>query len=263
MGRKGSPGPKKPVLALSDQTSAPPVNQTSGGAQPAAGEEKGRIMRKLQMAGLTLIAIFAFGAVTAASASAETTLLAEWLINAAAVVTLTSVEIIDVFLIEDLSTGDKIICGLVDVGSIGPSGEIEITEVLTLTGVAVTLAAPGLCEANKGCEASTTDVEIAPDKEPWHGLMFLKEDGSFLLDELSNSAYTVSCLVLGVKITDECSYENGSVEVLNVTGGVEVKKEEEVLPDGTCSVGGANELTIVYLGTIIIPLTGSLTVSSI
>jgi hypothetical protein len=220
-----------------------------------------RTMRKLQLLGLLLVAMIALGAVIAVSASAETTLLAEWLINGAAVTTLMSFIVTTKLLLEDLATKEDVRCiTIIEEGSMGPNGEKEITENLTSGEVAITLAAPMLCKSGGGCEASTTDVEYSPESLPWHGLLFLSESGTFL-ELVGKATYVVSCLVLDIKVTDECTSTNGTSELINGAKGVEGKKEEEVTPDGSCSVGGAGELTEVFLSKLILPLTGSLTIS--
>jgi hypothetical protein len=225
-------------------------------------------MKKLNLFCLALVAVFAFSAVIVAAASAETTLLAEWLINGAAVTTLTStINTVEEILLEDLGNKGAVVClSVVFDGSIGPSGEFETTEVLTLAGLAITLAAPLLCERDatgSACEASATDIEVMPDALPWHGVMYLDSvTGKFLATVITAAEYVVKCLVLGITITDTCSAPGGTLEVLNGTGGVVGKEPEEVTPDGTCSVGGAGEGTIFFFHSLLAPLTGTLTVSS-
>jgi hypothetical protein len=223
-------------------------------------------MKKLQVVMLALVAMFAFSAVVVATASAEATLLAEWLINGASVTALTSTtNTVEEILLEDLGNKGGAIClSIVFDGSIGANGEFETTELLSLTGTAITLASPVLCEKDTGsvCEESTTDIEIAPDGLPWHGVMFLDEtSGKFLATITSKVAYSVLCLILGVKIEDSCNVAGGTLEVLNGTGGVVGKEPEEVLPDGECSASGAGEGTIFFFHSLLVPLTGTLTVS--
>ena len=99
-------------------------------------------MRKFNVIGLALFAAFAFSAFAASSAFAEVHL---WLISGADVLTLTLVQIEGELLLSDTKTAfgevDVLCSGILD-GTVGPEGEDEITEVLTLGGVLVTLAAP-------------------------------------------------------------------------------------------------------------------------
>jgi hypothetical protein len=197
-------------------------------------------MKKHHVLGLLMLALFAFSAVMAASASAETTLLAEWLIKEKAVATLTSVEISGELLLEDTGVKGHVICDGIFDGSVGESGEAEITEVLSLAPAVVTLTAPLLCKSVSGsaCEESTTDIEVAPDGLPWHGLLFLMENGEMLLVLNSVVTYTVTCLDLGLKITDECTAAAGtSGKIENGTASAEQKGE--ATPRANCTLGGS------------------------
>jgi hypothetical protein len=210
-------------------------------------------MKKIQIIGMALVAMFAFSALLASTASAEVTLLAEWLINSLEVVTLTLVETTGSILLSDTSNGSDVKCSGIFDGSVGPNGEDEITEVLSLAKVAVALGSELVCESGAVCEKSTTDVLVAPEGLPWHTLLFLMENGSFL-DLVFSAGYVVKCLVLGLEITDECTATLSAGEVKNVAGGVE-GKEEALAPLGTCSIGGASTGEVV-------PLKGNLTTAS-
>jgi hypothetical protein len=216
-------------------------------------------MRNPQVLGVVLFAMLAFGAIIVAPASAEFTLLAEWLVNGTGITALISVETRGELLLKDTSNGATIICSVILDGSVGPNGEGEVTEVLSTAGVVVTLAAPLLCRGGPVCEINSTDVEVSPEGLPFHSLLFLMEIGSFL-DVIFKATYTASCLVLGIKITDECTVTNGITEVVNASFGVE--SIGNVIPLGTCSIGGAGtgELELVT-GNQTQPLTGTLSVS--
>jgi hypothetical protein len=212
--------------------------------------------------GVVLFAVLVLG--VTASASAETTLLAEWLLNGAPVTTLTSVEGSGEILWEDIGNKAGITCSDIGDGSVGPNGEGEITEILTLAGVAVSLVTPTLCKklAGSACEESATDIEAAPEKLPWRGSLVLSEAGTFLTELLEGeAAYVVSCLVLGIKVTDECSTTKSKFEVLNVTGGVEAMGEGS--PLANCSLGGAEKGRLEALpGNLLKALAGTLSISS-
>jgi hypothetical protein len=199
-------------------------------------------MKKHHVFGLAMLAIFAFSALTAMSASAETTLLAEWLIKEKAVTTLTSVEISGELLLEDAGVKGHVVCSGIFDGSVGESGEIEITEVLTLGGVAGTLAAPVLCKSAAGsaCEESATDVEVAPDGLPWHGLLYLMEGNIMLLELSTVVTYFVSCLDLGIKITDECTSAAGTSGKI-VNSATSAEQTGEATPKANCTLGGKEQ----------------------
>jgi hypothetical protein len=185
---------------------------------------------RVNMGLLALLAIVAFGAIVA-SASAETTLLAEWLVNGQGFLALTSAEYIVLLALEDDKTGVLVLCSVKEDGSIGPSGESEATEILTTGGVAITLAAQFLCINDKNCEKP----EFSPLGLPWRALLFLAESGAFLYR--LKMSYELTCTTLGIKATDTCTFENGTIEVVNKEGGSseEVGHEE---PLGNCSLGG-------------------------
>jgi hypothetical protein len=180
---------------------------------------------------LALLALVAFGVVVA-SASAETTLLAEWLVNGQGFLALTSSEAPGELNLENTNTGIAVRCSVKQDGSIGPSGEGEDTEILTPGGVAITLAAQLLCTNIKNCEKP----EFSPVSLPWHYVLFLMESGLFLYIILK-FAYELTCTTLGVKSTDTCTFENDTDEVVNKEGGSSEQKGREE-PLGNCSIGG-------------------------
>jgi hypothetical protein len=211
---------------------------------------------RVNMGLLALVAVVAFGAIVA-SASAETTLLAEWLVNGQGFLALTSAEYIVVLGLEDNKTGVLVLCSVKEDGSIGPSGESEGTEILTPGGGAITLAAQLLCINDKNCEKP----EFSPLGLPWHGLIFLMESTAYLYE--IKMSYELTCTTLGVKATDTCTFENSTVEVVNKEGGSseEVGHEE---PLGNCSLGGEHSGVFEELpgNELVDLLTVPLTVSS-
>ena len=138
-------------------------------------------MKKIQLFGLAMVAMLAFGAFAAMSASAETTLLAEWLVNGAAITTLTSVETTgSVELINKTFLGTaKVLCEGAFDGSVGPNGEGEITEALQ-GGVSqgAVLVAPAIdCTGDAVCSGL---VEVWAENLPWLSRLVLMEDGTIL-----------------------------------------------------------------------------------
>jgi hypothetical protein len=155
-----------------------------GEVPPRTGERVDLEMKKLQLFGLAMVAMLAFSAFAAMSASAETTLLAEWLIGGAAVPTLTSVETtgtIELVNKNFLGTA-KVLCEGAFDGSVGPNGEDEITEVLQ-AGVSqgAVLVAPAIdCTGDAICSGL---VEVWAENLPWLSRLVLMENGT-VLDEL-------------------------------------------------------------------------------
>jgi hypothetical protein len=213
-------------------------------------------MKKIQLFGLAMVAMLAFSAFACMSASAETTLLAEWLINGAPVVTLTSVETTGSFETVNktfLGTA-KILCTRAFDGSVGPNGEGEVTEVLQ-AGVSqgAVLVAPAIdCTGDAVCSGL---VEIWAENLPWLSRLVLMENGT-ILNELyegtpagTKPAYDVFCSNVGIN---------------NLCEGLATTLEENLASDvsgrfilgsdiETCSLGngetGGEGLTATLNGT--------------
>jgi hypothetical protein len=241
-------------------------------------------MRKVHLFGLALVAMLAFSAFAAVSASAEITLLAEWLINGVGVVTLTSIETKGSLELEDTGTAfgaASALCpdtgeGAFD-GTVGPNGEDEITEVLTAAGVAVgtdvggTLTGTGMrCLGVKIC-AAEADAEVFIANLPWHTLLFLMESGA-MLDRIFGSGagkepgYELVCLVGGLVITDLCEGPTSSTmeNMLSVDGLTNdlLGNFDATSEHVSCSLGNATSAVIRGEG-LLSTLNGSvLTVSS-
>jgi hypothetical protein len=204
-------------------------------------------MKKIHLFGLAIVAMLVFSGFAAVSASAETTLLAEWLIGGAAITTLTSVETtgtVEAINKTFLGTA-KILCeGAVD-GSIGPNGEGEVTEVLQ-AGVSqgAVLVAPAMdCTGDAICSGL---VEMWAENLPWLSRLVLMENGT-ILGELyegtpagTKPAYDMFCSNVGINNLCEglatSLMENGASDVIGLAiPGSEV---------ATCSLGtgeGAGE----------------------
>jgi hypothetical protein len=226
-------------------------------------------MKKFQAVMLALFAVSALGVVLATSASAEVTLLAEWLINAVAIPAGTTVEseTTGSLLLEDNKTpfgAAAVLCSAILDGTLGPNGEGLIISVLNLAKEVIGGELVGLaleCEGEKLC---STPALVWPDKLPWPTLLFLMENGEFL-DLVENSGYHNECTVLGIKETDLCSSADSELPVLNdpVTGDAETPANVAATPNATCLLGGANSAVneTDELATITSP-TGLVTVSS-
>lgn len=177
-------------------------------------------MKKLHAALLALVALFAFAAIVV-NASAAEELLAFWLVNGVAVASALPVLAEGEILLHNTSNGAHIICSFHAEGTINPESLLEITEVLTLGGLAVgALGSEALlCKAVSTCEASTTDIEVRPTNLPWDFEAELVGLAYFLLLK-GEASYEIKCLVLGLNFEETCTALAGSgVEQLNLEGG--------------------------------------------
>jgi hypothetical protein len=156
--------------------------------------------------------------------------------------------------------------------SVKPNGEGEITSLLTLAGVEVTLSSPVLCKSTTGsaCEENATDIEVSPDKLPWHTLLVLAGPEPEIYEDILYSAeYVVICLDLGIKVSDECTTQSeaaggAGIKLLNVTGGVEIEHGAPITPYSNCSDGGKEKGKIEFAAENLTTPTegGTLTISS-
>lgn len=188
-----------------------------------------------------LLAVFAFSAVLAATASAEATLLAEWLVEGRQVFNGTFTESTT----GTIKLGDSVFKAVVEctvefVGTVGENGVDSTIAVQNASGVDRSLAAPlivasGECKNVSGCETSRP-TEVAPEGLPWTTLLVLDGTTGKFLDIVTGASYAVTCTILGVKTTDTCTIEDGHFEVLAATEGAEAKGIVE--PLGNCSIGG-------------------------
>jgi hypothetical protein len=204
-------------------------------------------MRKTYLLGLVLVAMLAFSAVSAVTASAEPAL---WAVDGVSVTSLVPVDTEGLLFLTDLKApfvgSAEVHCevGIVLDGSVGPEGEDEVTEVL-LNGVKSELVT---CKPIKGCEAGM-EVDVLPLGLPWLTQLELMEVGgvTLILDKLLNNgtieagyAIDEGCLVLGIDTKDSCKgptsadIENmpAELDVLAIYGEA-VESEKTV-----CEVGG-------------------------
>jgi hypothetical protein len=207
------------------------------------------MIRKSYVVGLALVAVFAFSSVMVASASAETTLLAEWLLNGAAVTGTTAVETAGEVKVEDnkvpIIGKVAIDCSFIADGWVDANGLDFISELLTLGKVKVTAKLVGtgmLCSSATGCEAASegSPIEVWPATEGWETLLVLMENGTFL-DIIHGSGYEVLCLILGAMVEDECNATEAGILEQNGTApnGAEIPAHSIGEPLATCKEGGA------------------------
>jgi hypothetical protein len=147
-------------------------------------------MRKFGVFGAVLCALFAFGALVASAAFAVEDE-AVWLVHGELVLVLTPAESEGEILLVVLNTANSAVlneikCSGIFDGSIGPNGEDEITEVLTLLQVKVgkdqlltgggneLTGEPVTCEVTfdagetVDCETGATNAQVWPANLPWH-----------------------------------------------------------------------------------------------
>jgi hypothetical protein len=218
-------------------------------------------IRKIQILGLALCAVFAFGAVVAASAFAASP---EWLLEGKPIVTADLVETTGALTLDVLVVGILAValdCSGIFVGTVGPGAADLITEVLNsakeptsstpLTGLA--LSCEVLTSALKECGNVGELAEVWLVKLPWVTELLL--NGTTITDMSPAAAgYDVLCpggkenLCEGTVVNSTLTNE-ASGDVL----GVFSEAEEQ-----HCVIGGAhisgNGLTVAVEG-------GTLTVS--
>ena len=186
-------------------------------------------MRKFRILGVALVAVFAFGVITAVSASAAPTfLLAEWLVNGATFTGELEVESVGTILMEDTATGVDLTCSGISDGLIGENGLGRISDVLTLNGLTtislVALTEPG----TEGCTSSSglcSEPLLWPLHLPWDAQAELMEEpaGTFLLfvmliTESSTGGglpgwYIICMKTIGEPVDQCTAKENGVIDL--------------------------------------------------
>jgi hypothetical protein len=126
-------------------------------------------MKKLQVVLMALVAVFALSAVAVSTASAETTLLAEWLIGGKEVTTTQAIKATGTLDLTDTGTlfGSATVACSGDTfhGTIGPNGTDELTSILNGAGNPIQPKLVGeasLCEGTKTCEKDASELKRGP-----------------------------------------------------------------------------------------------------
>ena len=212
------------------------------------------MVKKHQILGLALFAIFAFSAViTATALAAEESLPAQWLFNGSAVTAALPTLSTGSLLLEDTKTSIgkvAVVCnGKLD-GEVNTAGKDKITAVLNSAGTEIVLGGTALLCANEtNCGG---EAEVFPELLPWNTQLNLLEPSGKFVDALTSEAgYNVTCTILGLKVVDECTaaigtttkVENGTSDVVETPGLAE--------PNGTCSLGGAGAGVIQVVEALI------------
>jgi hypothetical protein len=194
---------------------------------------------------MALVAVFAFSAVVAGSASAEVTLLAEWLVKGTGVAAGASFESL---------TGEKLVVGhlsLAEVECLGffdglvqANGLGVVESVLNIAGELVSgTSLSGLalvCTPLATCE-KTADLELWPVNLPWLTVTYLMANESFLTlfykENGLQPGFTVKCLVLSIEIDETCTGETSALqknETTDVLGTFSPAELEAEKLEATC-----------------------------
>jgi hypothetical protein len=213
-------------------------------------------MKKIHLMGLAMFAVFAFGAIAASSAFAED----RWLIDEVGVTTLTSVQTSGELLLIDLKTPigvSEVQCSGILDGTVGPAGEDEITEVLTLAGLPYPHD-----NANNELEGEgvpCTGILNCGEPLVWvYGLPWLTQlelVGSTFVDDFTSDnamkllGYEVECMTTIFKPVDLCEQELFSSTLENM-----VAPESDVLgtiseeSQANCTLGGPGSGSTLSVG---------------
>jgi hypothetical protein len=222
-------------------------------------------MKKIQILGLALVALFAFSAASATSALA----VSKFLWNNAEITALLFVKIAPteaLLLLEDMNATGKpdVLCnGIIDgkIEAGGVSGFIE--EILTSGGLNESNTVS--CVSDNGtCEGA---VLVTATNLPWHVEVELVA-GRFLLHFLTEAGkepgYLTDCLTFGglILVEDRCEGLTNAL-LANEAGGLlaEFSENEEITPATKCTVGGEKQGLLLGDGFITDTEGGTLTVS--
>jgi hypothetical protein len=233
-------------------------------------------MKRFQLLGVALVAVFAFGALVVASASAlPTFLLAEWLVGGNPITAELHVDIVGELLLEDEKAlgliKAKVLCSGLLEGSMGLTGEDLITKLFDLLGNEINKTA--LTEAGLVCENQENCPEplVWAINLPWNTLLELMEENNevFFADLISsggggNPGWYVWCM--GTNTVDTCEAAEGvtkiTAEAPNLDGMFEEAFTELAgLKLALCTLPNAETGVVEGLGTISLVETGTLTAS--
>ncbi len=233
-------------------------------------------MKKLQILGAALVALFALGSLVASAAFAQPTfLLAEWLLTGAVITTPDLVEIDGELNLINLDGGGlgvtiEILCSGILDGTVGPASADLITELLNLAEEKISgTALSGLelvCTDTKNCE----NPLVWAEELPWETELELMEGvtgGPFFVDLILNGRYYAECTLLGTKMNELCSAPEVAVQATNEEPGTvtllfsDSFQELAGLKLGACG-SNAETAEITGEGLILVFGGGQLTVSS-
>jgi hypothetical protein len=210
-------------------------------------------MRKIQLLGLAVFAVFAFSAV--AEASSAFALESMWLVKGAAALTKLLADSEGELQLTDLKTpifGEaSILCSFLKEGFVGGDASganpkwDEITSITGLNAATEPLWIKCTFVVRGGCE-TTTPPEIMPVNLPWLTELLLTLEGTeeVYLDDLigtgGNTGWVSRCLVLGANTEDECTSATRSANIDNTAeSDVKALFSETIGGLASCSQGGA------------------------
>jgi hypothetical protein len=208
-------------------------------------------MRRTHIMTVTFVAVLMASMLVVVAASAVEFLLALWLANGEPVPAALSAESEGELVLRTLNSGGlgirtEILCSGIGLGLISTEGLGYGSEVLTLSGIAVSKTqlsgTPLLCSNSGNC----TEPEVWASV-PVEGDVVLMIDGSetFLVGLIFNGFWYVQCLVLGVTAAELCEAAESVGRLTNEANGT-IRAETNVaftelagLKLGNCTVGGA------------------------
>lgn len=201
-------------------------------------------MIRLRTLGLALVAVFAMGAVAAASASAAP----EWKLNGIVLTSPSAVTSKGTLKLEDTGTGVQVECTGSDKGTIGPKSVDEITEIKVEGPLA-----KNRCKVLKGTSLCGTEAEAVALNLDW-GTALEEPVVNEIRDKITNAGndpgWEVKCLG-GLKASDKCTGDTSTLMHNNTPAAGEVTAEFEAKSaHANCSVGGTG--TGVVTGTNVI-----------
>lgn len=207
-------------------------------------------MKKIQILGLALAALFALSAVMATMASAETTLLAEWLFNGAAVTAALPVETTGELTLTSLLlgvVGAAIKCAGIFDGTVNANGAGQVTALLNVAKEEIGKELVGLeliclVTVAGACGAVNAEARLWTDQLPWNTTLELMEAGAILNHFLSATAgYHVFCPTVMPVFEDLCfgltsaTMTNGATDVIG--------KFDTTSEAAKCSTGAEGMIT--------------------
>jgi hypothetical protein len=211
-------------------------------------------MRKLYLLGLTLMSVFSFAVITAGSASALETLLADWLVGGVEVTGELLVEVEGELTLQDLGapTAPEILCSGVLDGFLQESGQDLITEVLSLGKVGISLTAlSGTALSCTKVSGACTEPLVWAVNLPWSTLLELlvitpNTNEPFVIlitaDGAGNPGWYVECMGF-LEPSDECTATEGIALVSNGATNAEATFSESLRTEAgvklaNCTLGG-------------------------
>lgn len=237
-------------------------------------------MRRLGLFIAGLTAAFMLCTLAAAPALAVTFLLAEWLANGAPVTTELTTTAADELELTDKKTfvgAATVLCSMSLDGWVGPNSLDHVSEILSLSGVGISntplVGTALMCTALKVCEASSAPT-VYPVHMPWNTEVELIEGTGFFADLLfgtgGNPGWEITCLVLGVSVTDECTPASAGESIAEIAfeGPTALANFSDAFTElagaklATCSQGGAESGEVNGGGTLTLTGGGELRLSS-